>query len=548
MNVIFRENGRRTRSRTRPRSWDNRTRKPDFSGFFRNAKKAGRIPTPFLFVCVFSVCCTPRWPENAVQSPDAAPVFPLYADGIHIPCNMAPLNFVLPDSVRKTFVEIGSSCAKSRLRTRQEVSFPERFWRKATSAARNGRTDTLRMTITTRGASGRYVRYPEIRWIVSPDTIDPYLAYRLVQPTAGAYNTLELRQRCLENFDEKVLMSNKATGNNCFNCHTYRNGEANQMMIHLRKPSEGSLYFHNGEIRKVVLPSAEDALKHWPDSLRMPLHFVYAAWHPQGDYIAFCTNILGLSGYTAHKQYVNLFDSASNILLYRPGKRSATLPPALWTTSHEETWPAWSPDGKWLYFCRAARSDEELTRRYPQWGERVLHTHFDLCRIAFDPATGLFADTVQLLLKSDTAESYSVPRVHPDGRHLLLCRGSFNSVPYHSAGNLQLIDLENLDEKENPAEILNSDECESWHEWSANGRWVVFSSKRHDGHYAAPFIAYFNGKTFEKPFVLPQRSCRFYQTNLRSFNLPVFTRDASALTPEKAASGKQSPALEIEVR
>lgn len=69
-----------------------------------------------------------------------------------------------------------------------------------------------------------------------------------------------------------------------------------------------------------------------------------------------------------------------------------------------------------------------------------------------------------------------------------------------------------------------------------------------NGIYATPYIAYFNGRNFERPFVLPQKSCRFYQTNLRSFNLPTFTRNASPVTPQKAASGRQAPALEIGIR
>ncbi len=493
--------------------------------------------------------CTCRLPENATKTSAPAPIFPHYTDGIHIPCNIAPLNFVLPDTVKKAIVGITSSSARKVFSVKQKVSIPMNFWKELLAAAEQGKQDTVRIEIVLRGASGHYTAYPPVRWIVCPDTIDPYLTYRLVQPTAGAYRVLELRQRCLENFEESVLISNQEMGGNCFNCHTYDQGNADRMMVHLRKPSEGSLFFENGNVQKVRLPEAEKALAHLPDSLRMPLNFVYAAWHPQGKYIAFCTDILGITGYAAHRQYLNLLDSASNILLYHPEKRGISLPPALWTADYEETWPAWSPDGKWLYFCRAPKTSPDTVARYPEWGERVRHIHFDLCRIAFDAQTGTFADSVQVVLVSEPGKSYSVPRVHPDGRHLLLCRSLFNSVPYQSEGDLLLLDLENpresLSSDDNPADILNSAESESWHEWSSNGAWVVFGSKRQDGHYTLPYIAYFDGKKFEKPFVLPQKSPRFYQTNLRAFNLPTFVRNASPVTPRQAAQGKESPALPI---
>ncbi|MCM1555869.1 MAG: hypothetical protein NC048_10320 [Bacteroides sp.] len=488
----------------------------------------------------------------SVQRLEPAPLFPHYDDGIRIPCNIAPLNFVLPDTVRNALVKVSSSSARKTFRIRQKMAFPLKFWHELTLAARQGKTDTIRISMAVRGSSKTYFRYPVLHWIVCPDTIDPYLTYRLVQPTAGAYNVIELRERCLQDFDEKVLMNNQLMDGNCFNCHTYDCGEADRMMIHLRKPSEGSLFFDRGELQKVRLPEAEKVLAHLPDSLRMPLNFVYAAWHPDGKYIAFCTNILGISGYAAHRQYMNLLDSASNILLYDPQERSVSLPDALWTAAHEETWPTWSPDGKWLYFCRTPKVSPDTVARYPEWGERVQHIWFDLCRVAFDAGSGTFSDTVQTVLASRPGQSFSVPRVHPDGRHLLLCRSLYNSVPYQSEGDLLLLDLQNLtpdaESGANPAETLNSPESESWHEWSANGRWVVFGSKRQDGHYTLPYIAHFDGKEFGKPFVLPQKSARFYQTNLRSFNLPTFTRNASTLTPQKAAAAKRSPALGITVK
>ena len=54
---------------------------------------------------------------------------------------------------------------------------------------------------------------------------------------------------------------------------------------------------------------------------------------------------------------------------------------------------------------------------------------------------------------------------------------------------------------------INSPDVESYHSWSSNGRWVIFSSRRVDGNFTRPFIAYFRTDgTFTKPFELPQRN------------------------------------------
>ena len=501
--------------------------------------------------------CTGRWPENAVISPGRAPLFPDYEDGTHIPCNIAPLNFTLPDTVKTAWVRIGSSSAQKAFKTGKNVVFPLKFWKRLTAAARE-RQDTVELHITVRGASGNRTAYPPVHWIVCPEPIDPFLTYRLLPSVEGAYsigkggyNVMELRERSLEDFGERVLLSNENMRRNCFNCHTSPEGNPDKMLVHLRNPSEGSLFFEGKNVSKWVPPSLEKAGAEWPDSLRMPLNLVYPAWHPEEEWIAFSTNILGINGYTPEHQYVDILDSACNIVLYNARTNRIVLDRALWTAAYEETWPAWSPDGKWLYFCRAPKTEPDTVARYPEWGERVKHIHFDLCRIAFDASTGTFADTVQTLLHAKPDCSYSMPCMQPDGKGILLCRALFNSIPYHALGDLLYFRIadggQNIlpDRTENPADILNSAESESWHDWSGNGSWVVFGSKRQNSHYELPYIAYFDGENFGKPFLLPQKNGNFYHANLRLFNLPTFARKASPVCPQNAAAGKESPAQEI---
>ena len=66
-------------------------------------------------------------------------------------------------------------------------------------------------------------------------------------------------------------------------------------------------------------------------------------------------------------------------------------------------------------------------------------------------------------------------------------------------------------------------QVESYHSWSSNSRWFVFSSRRIDGLYTRPYIAYVDedGKV-GKPFLLPQKDAGFYQSFMKSFNIPEF--------------------------
>ena len=70
---------------------------------------------------------------------------------------------------------------------------------------------------------------------------------------------------------------------------------------------------------------------------------------------------------------------------------------------------------------------------------------------------------------------------------------------------------------------MNSPDVESYHSWSSNGRWIIFSSRRDDGSYTRLYIAYFdrNGKA-RKPFRLPQATPDYDDNRMKSYNIPEF--------------------------
>ena len=74
-----------------------------------------------------------------------------------------------------------------------------------------------------------------------------------------------------------------------------------------------------------------------------------------------------------------------------------------------------------------------------------------------------------------------------------------------------------------PTEEANSPDTDSYHSWSSNGRWVVFSSRRGDGLYTRPYIVHVSSNgTFGKPFLLPQEDIGYYDELLKSYNIPEF--------------------------
>ncbi|MBM3837502.1 MAG: hypothetical protein FJ398_05995 [Verrucomicrobia bacterium] len=89
---------------------------------------------------------------------------------------------------------------------------------------------------------------------------------------------------------------------------------------------------------------------------------------------------------------------------------------------------------------------------------------------------------------------------------------------------------------------INSDQADSWHSWSSNSRWIVFSSKRRDGLFARPYFSYVDERgTFHKPFLLPQKDPAFYDSFIKTFNLPEFIRAPIRVTPAELARAIVAP-------
>ena len=102
---------------------------------------------------------------------------------------------------------------------------------------------------------------------------------------------------------------------------------------------------------------------------------------------------------------------------------------------------------------------------------------------------------------------------------------------WHKTSDLYIMDLHAVAQGISPAEAYrpleaaNSNNVESYHTWSSNGRWIVFSSRRDDGSYTRPYICYFDaeGKDY-KPFLLPQEDPEMNLSRTKSYNIPEFAK------------------------
>lgn len=336
---------------------------------------------------------------------------------------------------------------------------------------------------------------------VSKDAIDPYVTYRLIPPGYEGWRDMGIYERKLSNYDVKTLVDNTENRNACMNCHTSCLGDSATYVYHLRSEKGATIIHHNGVDDRVDLRALADGR-----------HGSHPAWHPSRRWIAFSANDTKQIFYARSRDKIEAFDLWSDLYIYDVNNKRAILDERFTDSLHWETYPCFSPDGEWLYFSTACAV------HIP---EEARELHYDLVRVPFDSETGRLGNTVDTLYNSSKRGGTALmPRLSPDGNLLLYTvaeYGAFNL--YHKEADFEMM---RADGRIIDCSAINSTDAESYHSWSSNGRWMLFSSKRVDGRYTRLFIAHWDGEKWGKPFMLPQQDPRQDIRLMMAYNVAEF--------------------------
>ena len=435
-------------------------------------------------------------------------ILPDYS-GITIPPNIAPLNFAIKENAEKYLVRIYQTGGEKITISSSSgnIKIPEGKWKKLLQQSR-GRDIFVEVFVK---KEGKWLKFPSLINHVADEPIDSYVVYRLIDPGFEFWNKMGIYQRCLENFVERPIMINSMSDGNCMNCHSFARNDSHTMMFHMRSKYSGTIIYREGNVKKVDTKT---------DHTISP--GVYPAWHPGGRYIAYSVNNIVQTFHSVRQTKVEVTDTLSDLIVLDTERNIVFTSPSLTSKERFETFPAWSPDGKYLYYCSA--------RALPVTQYNKIH--YDLLRISFDTATCQFGDVDTIVSASADGHSVSFPRISPDGKYLLYCMSDFGNFSiWHSESDLYLKNLETGDMSKPE---INSNQSESYHTWSSEGRWIVFSSRRIDGLYTRLYFSYFDstGKAY-KPFLLPQKDPAFYSTFLKSYNVPELITSAVDMNPRK---------------
>lgn len=442
-----------------------------------------------------------------------------------IPPNIAPLDFQILEDGRDFLVAVSGGGKKFEIRCRDgKCCFPPEDWRTLLEANKGGR---LRFDVFAESPDGGWVRFDPIENTIAVEPIDSYIVYRMLAPNKARSEIRGIFQRDLESFQTSALVTTRDGTFHCFNCHSFCNHDPNRFLFHVRGENGGMMLVTDGAIRKINTKC---------DPMFRPL--AYVSWHPDGRHIAgTCNRFIGHSPAQSRVYDFEALEKRGDLVVYDVEKNTLSTTESVFGHQYIETHPCWSPDGRYIYYCRG----KDIPIVTPEDWEKA---DFDLMRVSYDVSSGVWGTPEVVKAFSEQGVSCSFPRPSPCGKYVLHCLADKTTYPIHQkSSDLYLLDL--ATREDHKLDAVCSDMAESYPRWSSNGRWFSFLSSRRDGMSALPYFAYFD-KTGQahKPFVLPQADPAFFGTFVDTYNTVELVRSRVNVSTFRLAQAMQEKAID----
>lgn len=468
-------------------------------------------------------------------------MYPDYSD-VTVPANIAPLNFAIQEPGAGYFVRVHAANDRpiEVFSHTQKICIPQRPWRRL---LKNNRGGTLNLDVfvkcapsgQTESGPGQWRRFARVTSRIANEDIDPFIVYRRIWPGHSLWGQMGVYQRDLRSYNERMILGNDSFRHGCVNCHTFCNHRTDKMLLGIRSATYGS---------SAILVQDKHVDK-------IGTKFGYTAWHPSGTLAAFSINRVRQLFHSATNEIRDVVDYDSLIAYYRVEEKVVRTAPGLARKDWLETYPTFSPDGRYLYFCCAPITWEDR-HTVPKDFQQI---KYSLVRVAYDVDNDQWGQLETVLSADQTGKSILLPRISPDGRWLLFTMCDYGCFPvYRESSDLCLMDLEAARQTGQYSYRrlgINSDASESWHSWSSNGRWIAFSSKRLSHTFTRTYLAYVDDRgVVHKPLLLPQKDPRFYDSCLWTFSVPELVSERVPVQKEaigRAVRGGRQVSVEMPI-
>lgn len=337
----------------------------------------------------------------------------------------------------------------------------------------------------------------------------------VIKPLAdGAIALITWRLRDVSRDESRVVLREMPT---CANCHSF-SADGQTLGMDVDGPTGDKGAYAIVPVQQQMRIGPEDVItwNSFPD--KPPKHKTIgflSQVSPDGQYVITTVNESLYVANFMDRTFLQVFYPTRGILAYysRATQQMKGLPGAD-DPQYVHCSPAWSPDGRYVVFCRAkARDPYPAGRKEPTRANdpAELPLQYDLYRIPFDGGRGGKCEPIRGASQNSMSNTFA--KVSPDGKWIVFvqCR---NGQLMRPDGKLWIVPA--AGGKARPMRC-NTGRMNSWHSFSPNGRWLVFSSKA-NGPFTQMFLTHLDFHGNDSPAVLIPRATAAN----RAVNIPEF--------------------------
>ncbi len=322
------------------------------------------------------------------------------------------------------------------------------------------------------------------------------------------------RLRDISNPLSRLLLTDVPT---CTNCHSFSaDGKTLGMDLDGPKGDKGAYVIASVEERMVIGP--EDVIS-WNSFAGKPENHKTIGFlsriSPDGQYAVTTLNEETYTCNFTDYRFLQVFFPTRGILAcYERATDAIKALPGADDPQYVHCDAVWSPDGQYIVFARAEAKDAYPENYVPPKRPNdpaETQIQYDLYRIPFNNGRG--GQPEPIVGASDNNMSNTFPKVSPDGKWIVFvkCR---NGQLMRPDSKLWIVPAGGGE-----ARLMQSNtwRMNSWHSFSPNSRWLVFSSKSNTP-YTQMFLTHIDEDGNDSPAILIPHSTAAN----RAVNLPEF--------------------------
>jgi tetratricopeptide (TPR) repeat protein len=351
----------------------------------------------------------------------------------------------------------------------------------------------------------------------------------VIQPlSANAIPLIEWRLRDLSKPDSVTVMKAIPT---CGNCHSFSR-EGRTLGMDMDGPAGDKGAYAVVPVAKDMVINTENVFS-WNDYNKDQVTYgLFSRVSPDGRYVVSAVDeMVYVANYMDYGFLQTFYPTQGILAIYNRSTGEIKPLPGADDPTFVQANAVWSPDGKTIAFLKAPAKEAfrlgiPLAKKANDPNETQIK--YDIYTIPFNQGRG--GEARPLTGASFNGKSNSFPKFSPDGKWIVYVQAN-NGLLMRPDSELYIVPAEGGQARRMNC---NTSLMNSWHSWSPNSRWLVFSSKSLKP-YTQMFLTHIDENGNDSPAILVPNST----LDNRAVNIPEFVS-----IPGNGIQNIQTPAVD----